>query len=61
MSPNVHTRAVQRAAEMVGGREALAGLLGVERKAIDAWIAGERRPDMPTFLRLVELILDLSK
>jgi hypothetical protein len=61
MSSSVHSRAVQRAAQLVGGRQALADKLQLARPDIDAWIGDERRPDMAIFLRLVELILDLSE
>lgn len=58
MSSNVHSRAVQRAAILAGGRDTLAERLELSRADIDAWAAGERRPDLPMLLRLVEVILD---
>ena len=58
MSSSVHRRALQRAAQLVGGRQALADTLRLARPDIDAWIADERRPDMAVLLRVVELILD---
>ena len=61
MSSNVHSRAVQRAAQISGGRQALADRLSVQRADIDAWIAGDRRPAMPVMLQIVELILDQTK
>jgi DNA-binding transcriptional regulator YdaS (Cro superfamily) len=60
MPSSVQSRAVQRAAELLGGRQALANRLGLERTEIDAWIAGDRRPEMAVLLRFVELILDLT-
>jgi hypothetical protein len=58
VSPSVHSRAVRRAAELAGGRQALADTLEVPRTDIDAWIADERRPALAVLLRIVELILD---
>ena len=60
MSSSVHSRAVQRAAELAGGRQALADRLDLKRPDIDAWIAGQDRPTLPVLLRIVDLILDLS-
>ena len=60
MSSSVQSRAVQRAAQLAGGRQALADRLNLARSDIDAWIAGEARPDLAVLLRMVELILDLS-
>jgi hypothetical protein len=58
MSASVHSRAVQRAAQLAGGRQALADRLDLTRPDIDAWIADQARPTMPVLLRIVELILD---
>ena len=58
MSTNVHSRALQRASELAGGRAALAERLSVPRADIDAWITGERRPLLAVLLRVVEVILD---
>jgi hypothetical protein len=58
VSTNVHSRAVQRATELAGGRQALAERLDLPRTDVDAWLAGERRPRLPELLRIVEVILD---
>lgn len=58
MSSSVHSRAVQRAATLAGGRQELAERLELARADIDAWAAGERRPGLPALLRIVEVILD---
>jgi hypothetical protein len=58
MSSSVHSRAVERAAQLAGGRQALADRLDLKRPDIDAWIAEEGRPSMPVLLRIVEMILD---
>lgn len=57
---SVQSRAVERAARLVGGRQALADRLHLPRADVDAWIADERRPEMAVFVRIVELILDSS-
>jgi hypothetical protein len=49
---------VHKAAELLGGRQALADRLLLPRPDIDAWIAEERRPPFADLLRIVEVILD---
>lgn len=61
MSSSVHSRAVLKAVQLLGGRQALADRLDIGIPDIDAWIAGERRPAMAVLLQIVELILDLSE
>ena len=61
MSTSVHSRAVQKAAKLSGGRQALADRLQLARPDIDAWIADERRPPLADLLRIVEVILDESE
>jgi len=61
VSPSVHSRAVRKAAELIGGRQALADRLDLARPDIDAWIADERRPALAELLRIVEVILDESE
>lgn len=61
MSPSVHSRAVRKAAELAGGRQALADRLDLPRPDIDAWIADQRRPALVDLLRIVEVILDESE
>jgi len=51
---------VQKAAQVAGGRQALADKLGLELPDIEAWVAGERRPSMAVMLQLVDLILDAT-
>lgn len=58
MPSSVHSRAVQKAAQLAGGRQALADKLHLALPDIDAWITGERRPSMTVLLQLVDLILD---
>jgi hypothetical protein len=57
---SVYSRALQKAAELVGGREKLAKILRVPRDEIDGWIADKSKPPREIFLRVVDLILDES-
>jgi hypothetical protein len=61
VSPSVHSRAVRKAAELIGGRQELADRLNLARPDIDAWIADDRRPTLAELLRIVEVILDESE
>ena len=54
----VYSRALLRAAELLGGREKLARVLRVPESEIDKWIGGETKPPREVFLRVVDLILD---
>ena len=56
--PTVHSRAVLRAAELLGGRDKLARVLRMPKADIDKWISGEAKPPREVFLRVVDLILD---
>lgn len=58
MASSVYVRAVQRAVELAGSRDALAKHLGVARAQVDEWLAEGRKPTMPMLLRTVEFILD---
>jgi len=60
MTASVYARAVQKAAELVGGRAKLARLLHVPAAEIDHWIAEQAKPPREIFLRVVDLILDES-
>ena len=58
MAVSVYSRALQKAVELVGGREALARVLQVPKAEIDRWIADQAKPPREIFLRIVDLILD---
>ena len=58
---SVYSRALKKAAELVGGREQLAKVLQVPTAEIDRWIADQRKPPREIFLRIVDLILDESR
>lgn len=58
VTATVYSRALLRAAELVGGRDKLARLLRVPLSEIDKWMAGDAKPPREVFLRVVDLILD---
>ena len=60
VSTSVYSRAVRKAAEMVGGRERLARTLQVPLSEIEKWILGEKKPPRELFLRVVDLIVEDS-
>jgi len=58
MSFSVYSRALSRAAELLGGRDKLAKALQVAVTDIEKWIADREKPPSEVFLRIVDLILD---
>ena len=48
---------LRRAAEIVGGREALCEYLGVSDTRLEMWLAARVRLPDPIFLRAVDLVL----
>lgn len=58
MTASIYSRALLKAAELVGGRAELARALQVPITEIDRWIAEEAKPPRETFLRIVDIILD---
>ena len=54
---SVYSRAVRKAAEMAGGRDALARTLQVPVAEIEKWILGEKKPPRDLFLRVVDLLI----
>jgi hypothetical protein len=57
---SVYSRAVRKAAEMAGGRDALARTLQVPVDEIGKWILGEKKPPRELFLRVVDLLIEDS-
>ena len=57
---SVYSRAVQKAADLLGGRDRLAKVLLVPVSKIDHWIADKSRPPRDVFLRVVDIVLDES-
>jgi hypothetical protein len=60
VAASVYSRALQKAAQLLGGRDRLSKILQVPRADIDAWIADNAKPPREIFLRIVDLILDES-
>lgn len=58
MAASVYSRALQKAAELAGGRDRLSRLLQVPKPDLDRWIADEAKPPREIFLRVIDLILD---
>ena len=58
MVASVYSRALQKAVELLGGRDKLAKVLQVPGADIDNWIAERGKPPREVFLRIVDLILD---
>ena len=55
---NVHARAMRRAAQILGGVEALRAHLQVSMTQLRGWMSGEARPPDSVFLRVVDLLSD---
>ena len=55
---SIYSRALLKAAELVGGRAELARMLQVPAPDIDRWIADESKAPREVFLRVVDIILD---
>ena len=53
----VHTRALHRACQILGGVEALAKYLGAAQSTVHRWLEGEEIPPASAFLKAVDLIL----
>src|SRR2546426_2909392 len=58
VAPSVYSRAVRKAAELLGGREQLSRTLQVPLAEIEKWLADEAKPPREIFLRVVDLIID---
>lgn len=54
----VHTRALRRAAELLGGNDALRLYLGVTPVKLGIWMRGSVAPPGDVFLRVVDLLLE---
>jgi len=58
MAMSVYSRALLKAAELLGGRQKLARFLHAPVGDIDKWIADEAKPSLGVFLRVVDLIIE---
>lgn len=56
MAKTVYGRCVEKAAEILGGQEAVARHLGATPAMVTSWIEGETEPPTHYLLRLVDLI-----
>ena len=55
-SQNVYVRALRRAADILGGKQALRAALHVPLARLDEWLAGKSDPPMDIFLKAVDII-----
>jgi DNA-binding transcriptional regulator YdaS (Cro superfamily) len=55
-SPDLYLRTLQRAAEVVGGEQALAVHLKVTPSHLALWLKGLEHPTTEAFLRAVDLV-----
>jgi hypothetical protein len=58
MSSSLHQLALHRAAELLGGQQALAAVLEVNPHVVARWIDGTLRIPQRVFLRVVDILLD---
>jgi hypothetical protein len=58
MRRSVYTRTLERAAEMLGGEQALAEYLNVPPRRLDWWLRGDTELPTEIFLQLVDLLLE---
>jgi hypothetical protein len=58
---DTYKAALSRAAEMVGGVQALSDRLRVPVAELMCWIQGERKPPMGVFLKVVDLLIEQSR
>jgi hypothetical protein len=56
MAKDTYVRAVDMAAEILGGQDAVARYLGATPEMVASWAAGQSEPAVKFFLRLVDLI-----
>ena len=57
VASSVYSRAVRKAAELLGGREKLSRTLQVPLAEIEKWLADKGKPPREIFLRVVDLII----
>jgi hypothetical protein len=58
VSKTVHMRALRRAAQSLGGVEALRAYLQVPMGQLAGWLHGEASPPQTVFLRVVDLLAE---
>jgi hypothetical protein len=58
VAASVHSRALRKAAEILGGRAKLARYLRVPEAELQKWLEDQGKPPTAIFLRAVDLIVD---
>ena len=58
MRRTVYSRALERAAEILGGTEELRGFLSVRKSVLGLWMSGYGMPPDDVFLRVVDLLAE---
>lgn len=58
VAASVYSRAIQKAADLLGGRDRLAKVLLVPLAELEKWIADKAKPPREVFLRVVDIVLD---
>jgi hypothetical protein len=58
MQQTVYARALSRAAQILGGSEALRAYLNVSMRGLAMWMQGGARPPDHVFLRVVDLLTE---
>jgi hypothetical protein len=55
---SVYARTLQKAAELIGGRQKLARHLRVPAAELEKWLSDGATPPISTFLKAVDLVID---
>jgi hypothetical protein len=58
MRRTVYSRALERAAEILGGAEELRSFLSVRKSVLGLWMSGYGTPPDDVFLRVVDLLAE---
>ena len=58
MQSDTYRAALARAAELVGGPAPLARRLQVPMEDLTRWLAGDGRPSMGTFMRVIDVLIE---
>jgi hypothetical protein len=57
MGKALYIQSVEQAADIAGGYDQLAAVLGVTRYEVDSWVSGSSTPGTAIFLRLIDIAL----
>ena len=58
MERDTYRVALQHAVKLVGGAPELARRLQVPQAELERWLAGEGKPSMGTFLKVIDILLE---